>query len=90
MRYSIEPADWDKKGVLRLHEFEILGQANLSSDQEAVAVGAFDHAIAGWNGAMMACFEPRLDVLALVARAKSVPGRFRGLVLLQGGGEVAC
>lgn len=58
--YSLEP--WGRsaeKEIARLHDYEILGQADLSAAQRSIAVRAFDAAIAGWDGAIAACFDPR-------------------------------
>lgn len=58
--YSLEP--WvapDRKVALRLQGYEILGQSELSDAQRQIAVGAFDSALAEWDGAIAACFDPR-------------------------------
>jgi hypothetical protein len=60
--YSLEPWSNPTKKVGRLHGFEILGQSKLSSTQESSAVAAFDAAIAGFNGATAACFDPRVAI----------------------------
>lgn len=57
--YSLEPWDDPDKKVARLQGYEILGQSDLSDAQRLIAVDAFDSAIAGWDGAMAACFDPR-------------------------------
>jgi hypothetical protein len=57
--YSLEPWSDPKKNVARLHGFEILGQSELTSVQESSAVTAFDTAIAGFDGMVAACFDPR-------------------------------
>ncbi|WP_460735227.1 hypothetical protein [Lysobacter tyrosinilyticus] len=57
--YSLEPWDDPDKKVARLQGYEILGQSDLSDAQRSIAVDAFDSAIAGWDGAMAACFDPR-------------------------------
>lgn len=57
--YSLEPwEDPDKEGA-RLQQYEILGQSDLTDAQRSIAVGAFDSAIAGWDGNVAACFDPR-------------------------------
>ena len=60
--YSLEPWSDPTKKVARLHGFEILGQSKLSSTQESSAVTAFDAAIAGFDGAIAACFDPRVAI----------------------------
>lgn len=57
--YSLEP--WEKPGkqVTRLQRYEILGQSDLTDAQRSIAVGAFDSAIAGWDGNVAMCFDPR-------------------------------
>jgi hypothetical protein len=57
--YSLEPWEEADKKVARLQGYEILGQSDLSDVQNLTAVGAFEAAIAGWDGAIAACFDPR-------------------------------
>jgi hypothetical protein len=61
--YSLEP--WPQRGrkaKARLYAYEVLGQSALSESQKATAVGAFDAAVAGWDGLMAACFDPRVAI----------------------------
>jgi len=57
--YSLEPWQDPDKKVARFQGYEILGKSDLSDAQKSVAVGAFDSAIAGWDGAVAMCFDPR-------------------------------
>ncbi|MEG3789156.1 hypothetical protein V1318_03385 [Lysobacter sp. CCNWLW3] len=57
--YSLEPWADPDKNVVRLQGYQILGRSDLSDAQRSIAVGAFDSALAGWEGAIAACFDPR-------------------------------
>jgi hypothetical protein len=61
--YSLEPSPDPHrepgKALGKLQRVDILGQSELSDAQRKVAVDAFDAAIAGWDGLVAACFEPR-------------------------------
>lgn len=57
--YSLEPWSDPEEKVARLDGYKILGKSALSPAQQAVAVAAFDEAIAGFDGSLAACFDPR-------------------------------
>jgi hypothetical protein len=59
MLYSLEPFKSMAKGRIRLHGWPVLGNAQLDAKQRISAVQAFDVAIAGGEGLIGACFEPR-------------------------------
>ncbi len=57
--YSLEPWEEAKPGEKTLHHFKILGQTNLDPQKESSVAGAFEKAIADWDGMIAACFDPR-------------------------------
>ena len=57
--YSLEPWSDSNAKVPRFHGYQILGQSELTAAQEATAVASFDKAIAGFDGNMALCFDPR-------------------------------
>lgn len=60
--YSLEPYEpegGEGTGSERLHGFQVLGRAALDPADARAAVAEFETAIAGWDGAVAMCFDPR-------------------------------
>lgn len=57
--YSLEPWEQPADGDEKLHGFKVLGQTELNRKQAAVAFGEMRSAVAGWDGSIAMCFDPR-------------------------------
>lgn len=57
--YSLEPEGETDASQAQIHHFKILGEARLNEKQTARATKEFKAAIAGWDGFVAACFNPR-------------------------------
>ncbi|HEV8577488.1 MAG TPA: hypothetical protein VGX68_00280 [Thermoanaerobaculia bacterium] len=57
--YSLEP--WEQAGANEevLYRFKVLGRKELDREQSAKAVAELEAAIAGWDGMVAMCFDPR-------------------------------
>lgn len=67
--YSLEPWDRATAADHTLHRFKILGETELARKQFQIAIGEFEAAVAGWDGRIAMCFDPRHAIRVTVKGA---------------------
>jgi hypothetical protein len=59
IEYSLNPASSQDDSDKKLYGWRILGKVELDNAEAKKAAGAFQDAVAGWDGLRARCFEPR-------------------------------
>ncbi len=57
--YSLEPWEQPAASDETFHRFKVLGHTTLDRTQATTAIGEFQSAVAGWDGSIAMCFDPR-------------------------------